>query len=296
MTHQIIKRLLYALATFAGAGALVSVLLSVVPDQQLNQTSTERMKANLRTFLTFDYGLTKNEAQPIKTIVWDRSKKSFVLIAGAVLLNLLIGVPLAVYSALRPHNGYLNAILGFCQLISSVPMLVWAVIVSAACALVGQFSPSYALFADFNTPLYFKAFILMLLIAVLTFGDGILWQTISSIREETSRVLQEEYIRAVRARNVGVLRHIQRSLIVPVTSVIFSKIPYFVGGTIIVEYVFDWKGLAYQVWKGISTHGYRDYAFLLAATMVFVAVVVTLNLISSILAVVVDPRLRDLAK
>ncbi len=63
-----------------------------------------------------------------------------------------------------------------------------------------------------------------------------------------------------------------------------------IGGTIVVEYVFGARGLAYQIYWSIEAT--KEYEVVLAATLVFVAVTVLLKLLSEFVALMADPRLR----
>jgi peptide/nickel transport system permease protein len=71
-----------------------------------------------------------------------------------------------------------------------------------------------------------------------------------------------------------------------------EKIPYIVSGTIVVEYLFDWPGLGYQLLQEVQQVGDKSYFFLLIATIFLVAVVLLLNLLRDLVTVINDPRLR----
>jgi peptide/nickel transport system permease protein len=65
-----------------------------------------------------------------------------------------------------------------------------------------------------------------------------------------------------------------------------------IAGTIVVEYVFNWRGLGFQIWSAVSVTGAKDYPFILAATMLFTGLIIGLNFASEVAAMASDPRLR----
>ena len=68
--------------------------------------------------------------------------------------------------------------------------------------------------------------------------------------------------------------------------------PQGVGGSVVVEYVFGWQGLGFQVLEILTTDGAKDYPFILAATTLFVGLTVLLHLFSDLATLASDPRLR----
>jgi peptide/nickel transport system permease protein len=129
-------------------------------------------------------------------------------------------------------------------------------------------------------------------IAALALGDGILADVVRVLREETAKVLEQDFIRALRARNVSLMKHLLRSLVIPIVSIFSGKISLLIAGTIVVEYVFNWRGLGFQIWAAVSESGAKDYPFILAATMLFVGIIILLNFVSEMAAIASDPRLR----
>jgi ABC-type dipeptide/oligopeptide/nickel transport system permease component len=83
-----------------------------------------------------------------------------------------------------------------------------------------------------------------------------------------------------------------RSLIIPITSVFTGKISLLIAGTVVVEYVFNWRGLGFEILEAVSATGAKDYPVILAATMLFVGVIILLNFAGEVAAILSDPRLR----
>jgi ABC-type dipeptide/oligopeptide/nickel transport system permease component len=91
-------------------------------------------------------------------------------------------------------------------------------------------------------------------------------------------------------RRVPVLHHLAWGVSAAVFNALSNKMTYLISGTIIVEYVFGVRGLAYQIYASIT--GVKDYPLVLASTMLFVAIIVAVNLLGEFIAIIADPRLR----
>ena len=87
-------------------------------------------------------------------------------------------------------------------------------------------------------------------------------------------------------------RHLARALVPVTISTFAGKTAYLIGGVVVVEYVFGWPGLAFQVLEILTTNGPKDYPFILAATTLFVGLTLLINLASDLAVLASDPRLR----
>src|SRR5438034_9298088 len=95
-------------------------------------------------------------------------------------------------------------------------------------------------------------------IFVLGIASGTLSEMIRHLREELSRVLAEDYIRTARAKGAPVWRHaFKEGFLIPVTEIMSAKIPFLLGGAVIVEQVFNWPGMGRMAWQ--ASHD-RDFS------------------------------------
>lgn len=288
MVAVLLRRVGFAALVMLGAGVVVSLLLSFVPDQSTDLTAWGRFVQNLGTLITFDYGVSEAANFSIATILWDRGVKSLTLIGGAIFLMVAVGVPLGVGSAIREDSRALQVATGAVQALSSIPILVWAFVLLIGSGLTFGVYPSFNNLA--GAGLGETVLIYVVPIAALALGDGMLSDIVRNVQTETERELNQTYVRALRARSVSASRHLRRGILAPTLSSIANKITYLISGTIVVEYVFNVQGLAYQILTSIT--GVKDYPLVLAATMIFVGLIVVLDLLSDLAALATDPRLR----
>jgi ABC-type dipeptide/oligopeptide/nickel transport system permease component len=106
-------------------------------------------------------------------------------------------------------------------------------------------------------------------------------------------VIRADYIRTARAKGLSermvVLRHALKNALIPLITILGPQIPNLITGTIFVEVIFRVPGLGKFF---VSSIALRDYPMILA-TMLLVAMLWSVTyLISDILYMVVDPRVR----
>ncbi|MFQ5571725.1 MAG: ABC transporter permease subunit [Rhodothermales bacterium] len=286
---SVLQRIGSALLVLIGAGVAVSLALALVPDPT-DDAFLQRVTTNLTTFFTFDYWGRKSENFPLLEVLLNRGLLSFTLIGGALLTALSVGVSTGVLSALRPRSRFLRTWSGFLHALSSMPILIIGIAaILIATRLFGI--PPFRTFLGSGSP---GTTILIYLLPILTLalGDGLLSDITRTLHTETTRILEQNYVRAIRARNVPLRPHLIRGLLPPTLSIVASKTAYLIGGSVVVEYVFGWQGLAFQVLDILTTNGPKDYPFLLAATTLFVGLSVLLNMMSRLALLAANPQLR----
>ena len=106
-------------------------------------------------------------------------------------------------------------------------------------------------------------------------------------------VLTEDHIRTVRAFGLSsrqiYYRYALRATLIPMMTVIGLTYGFMLGGSVVVEYVFDWPGLGGYVVGAIIKN---DYPAVMGVTLFLSTIYLSINLIVDILYFVADPRLR----
>jgi peptide/nickel transport system permease protein len=102
-----------------------------------------------------------------------------------------------------------------------------------------------------------------------------------------------DYVRTARSkgqrRHVIVLRHVLPNAVIPLITVAGLNLGALLGGTIVVEMVFNWPGVGQLVLNSISR---RDYPVVQAGLLVIALFFVTVNFLVDMLYAAVDPRVR----
>jgi peptide/nickel transport system permease protein len=127
----------------------------------------------------------------------------------------------------------------------------------------------------------------------LTLGIGATGFTSRLTRSALLEVLRKDYVKTARMKGlkerVVIYRHaLRNALIAPVTymGILFGNM---LGGSVLVETVFTWRGMGQYVVNAIFA---ADYPAILATTLVITIIYTVSNLVVDILYTIIDPRVR----
>ena len=116
-------------------------------------------------------------------------------------------------------------------------------------------------------------------------------------RSSVLETLQMDFIRTARAKGLSpgkvLFLHALRNSMLPVLSLLGPLAATILTGSFIIEYMFSVPGLASHFIQAVNN---RDYPLLMGATLIYAALLVTLNFAADALAISVDPRLRRIEK
>jgi len=105
--------------------------------------------------------------------------------------------------------------------------------------------------------------------------------------------IQQDYVRTARAKGLRersvVLKHVLRNSLIPVVTLFASILPYLIGGSVIVESIFDIPGMGKYAFEGLLQ---RDYFIVMATTTLSAVLTLIGILVSDIVYGLVDPRIR----
>jgi peptide/nickel transport system permease protein len=113
------------------------------------------------------------------------------------------------------------------------------------------------------------------------------------IRAGLVQTLDEEFVRAARARGLGgrrvLLVHALRNALLPVINVLGLSLPILVSGSLVVEVVFAWPGMGRLTYDAILA---QDVPLVLATTLLASVMVIAGSLLADLAMAAVDPRIR----
>lgn len=113
------------------------------------------------------------------------------------------------------------------------------------------------------------------------------------VRSSLIDVLTEDYILTAEAKGLEgrdvLKKHAMPNALLPVVAVIALQVGWIVGGTVMIEYIFTYKGLGYLAWEAVLTF---DYQLLQAVFFLEIIAVLIANFIADILNFYLDPRVK----
>jgi glutathione transport system permease protein len=127
----------------------------------------------------------------------------------------------------------------------------------------------------------------------LTLGASVAAVMARFTRSAFIDILKEDYIRTARAKGLGemavVLRHGMRNALIPVVTMMGLQFGFLLGGSIVVEVVFNWPGMGRLLVDSVEM---RDYPVLQALVLLFSLEFILINLVVDLLYAVINPTIR----
>ncbi len=113
------------------------------------------------------------------------------------------------------------------------------------------------------------------------------------VRTNMISTLGTGYIDAARSRGVGEYRlatkHAYRPALVPIITVIGLQVAMLLGGAVLTETTFEWRGLGYQLAEYLSA---RDFVAVQGIVALLAVIVALTNFVVDLIAAAIDPRVR----
>jgi peptide/nickel transport system permease protein len=127
-------------------------------------------------------------------------------------------------------------------------------------------------------------------VATLTYG-GLAYLS-RQMRVGMLETVRQDFIRTARAKGLSekvvIFRHALRNSLIPVITVFATILPVLIGGSVIVETVFNIPGMGLYAFQGLMT---RDYNIVMATATMASLMTLLGFLLSDVLYAVVDPRI-----
>jgi peptide/nickel transport system permease protein len=243
-----------------------------------------------RRLLHGDLGQSLQDESPVAAEIWLRLPRTLELIAAATVIALVFGLPAGLLAALRRGGAFDRALSWLSAAGVAVPVFVVGTLLVLLFAQMLRWVPAGGYVPLALDPL--RHFTLLAMPAT-TISLGLFSAVFRMTRAAVLDVLMRDYVRTARAKGVGrlriVVRHVLRNALVPVVTVVALNLGTLLGGTVLVEYVFNYPGLSGMLVDAVNA---RDYPEVEGIVLVISVLFVTLNLLVDLLYAVLDPRMR----
>ncbi|MCB9946352.1 MAG: ABC transporter permease [Rhodospirillaceae bacterium] len=266
----------------AGRNASLDTVESIRHQLGLDRPLVEQYLRYMGGLLQGDLGRSYIQRIDVAELIAARLPATLALLAGAILCELLIGIPAGLFAATQRGRFADRAIMVAAFSGVSAPQFVVGLLLLYVFAFGLGWFPT----RGFNgvDSLVLPAMTLGIL------GGG--WYA-RMMRSTMVDVLRQDYIRTAWAKGAGgtrvVLVHGLRNGILPIVAMIGLDIGIFMNGVVVVETVFGWPGIGQLAWQAIQR---LDVPIIMGVTMVAAVGVVLGNLVADLIAPFVDPRIK----
>ena len=208
----------------------------------------------------------------------------------ALVIALVIALPVGVYSAMRQDTaadyvGRSAAIIGL-----ATPNFWLGMLVIVFPSIWWQWQPPLEHVSFRDAPLRNLGFFI---IPAAIVGTAMAASTMRMTRTMMLEVLRQDYVRTAWSKGlrerVVVVRHAIKNAFIPVATLIGLELPILIGGSVIIENVFNIPGLGRLAVEALNL---RDYPTVSAVNLLFATGVMAVNLAIDLIYPYLDPRVR----
>ena len=206
------------------------------------------------------------------------------------IVSQIIALPIGIYSAVRQDSLGDYAARSFAIFWVAVPGFWVGTMVIVYTSIWWGYAPPFRYVRFVEDPI---ANLKILLIPALVLGMGMAGGTMRIARTMMLEVLRQDYIRTSWAKGlrerVILIRHALKNAMIPVVTSIGPQLLLMVGGSVIVEQIFNLPGMGRLTLQAIQT---RDYTVVSGVLMIFSVAIVMVNLLIDLSYGYLDPRIR----
>jgi peptide/nickel transport system permease protein len=237
-----------------------------------------------------DLGVSLRDEHSVSAEIALRLPRTLELVGAAGLLALIFGLPAGTWAALRAGSLADRVLSGMAGVALSVPVFVIGTVAILIFAQKLRLVPAGG-FVPFGRNPMQHLMLLAMPAGTIALGLGaiVFRMTRSSVLE----VLGRDYVRTAQAKGLMpariILHHVVRTALIPVVTVLALHLGSLLGGTVLVEYVFNWPGLSGYLVSAVEA---RDYPEVIGIVLTISVLFVLLNLAVDLLYAVLDPRVR----
>jgi peptide/nickel transport system permease protein len=314
--QYLIRRLLIALPSLFGISVILFTVLALAPGDPFSELAANpaippEVAASLRAKFGLDdpvwmrylhwlnamfhgdWGFSFASRIDVDTLIMQRLPTTLIVIGAAQFLAIAVALPVGVLAGTRPYS------------------------------IFDQIATTFA-FIGFSLPTFFTGLVLILVFSVRldwlpivyradlsATGWAWVWEQVKQsimpvtvlglfqggslvryVRSAVLDVVRLDYVTTARSKGIGernvILRHVVRTALIPVVTLVALQLPIVFGGAIVTEQIFRVPGIGSLL---ISAMLANDTPVVMAVTFVFACLVVIFNLIADILYGWLDPRI-----
>ncbi len=315
MRAYIIRRTLLIIPTVLLVSFIVFFMIRLIPGSIVDtmvsqyQYATAMDKARIEHALGFDvplivqYGRWMGNIilhgdlgkslwtnQPIINELKARWPVTMELGILGIVIAQLIALPVGIYSAIRQDKIGDYFARSFAIMAIAVPNFWVATMVIVFPSIWWNYMPSIRLIHLTVDPIgNLKMFIIPAIVLGMEFSG----MTMRMTRTMMLEVLRQDYIRTAWAKGLNervvIIRHALKNALIPVITILGWQLPVLIGGTVIIENIFQLPGMGQLI---INATQQRDYTIVSAVMFIFAFAILLINLLVDMTYAFLDPRIH----
>jgi peptide/nickel transport system permease protein len=233
----------------------------------------------------------------VTTIIGESLPWTLALVGVATLLAFIIGTVIGIVAAWR-RNKWFDTVSGLMWMfLGSVPQFWLALLLLWYCGYLKGWFPMIHSYDASDIPAFTLPFILDILRHAFLPGMALLITSVGgwmlAMRNNMIQVVSDDYVAFARAKGLRphriMLTYAARNAILPNVTQLAIALGYAVGGQILIESIFSYPGIGYQLYYAVSN---QDYQLEQAIFLIIALVMIFSNFVIDLLYRWLDPRVR----
>jgi peptide/nickel transport system permease protein len=307
-----LRRLIYAVPVLLGVSMLVFVLIHLAPGdvvdilvppevpKEIADSLRHRFRLDEPIYLQYlawlgrlmvgDFGISFFTGRPVAEELFGALGNTLVIALPAALLGFSLGVVLGALAAYN-RDTWLDKVFSAMAIIGvSLPHYWVGIVLVAVFSVVLNLLPAQGM--GFETVPSSWDQIKHLILPVVTLSLIPMGVTSRLVRANVLEILSQEFVGTLHAKGLSnrrVLYHTLKNAAPSALALMGLQFGYLLGGSILVETVFNWPGSGGLMNLAIFR---RDVPVLSATILVLAAIFVVINILVDVLQALIDPRMR----
>ncbi|MCZ7429462.1 ABC transporter permease [Micromonospora sp. WMMA1949] len=233
---------------------------------------------------------------PVSEVIGSSLPWTVGLVGVTTIVSFLLGTALGVGAGWR-RGSWIDGLLPATTFLSSIPYFWLGLVAIALFAGPGSFFPSSGGYEPGLVPAFDAYFVPSAIQHSILPAATILVSSMSgwilSMRNMMVTVASEDYITVAHAKGLSerrvALSYAARNALLPNVSGFALSLGFIVGGTLLVEIVFSYPGLGFQLFQAV---GAKDYPLMQGIFLIITISVLVANLLADVAYLLLDPRTR----
>lgn len=318
VSRYIFRRLLISIPVLLGVTFLIYLMVDLAPGDPVSAMISPRDAGLLgedwiareRARLGFDqpfivrYGIWLGQAvqgnlgyslisgRPVGEMIAARLGPTLRLTITALVVSTILSILIGVLSAVHQYRLIDHFFSGLSFVSVSLPGFFLGLVLIYLFALRLDWFPTGGMHTA-GKPETFGDDVWHLILPATVLGLSLLGGLARYTRAALLDVLHEDYVRTAHAKGlrepVVLVKHALRNGLLPIITITALRVPFLLGGAVVIEQVFAWEGLGQL---GIQAVFSQDYPVIMAFNLMIAIVVIASNLVADVGYAVADPRIR----
>jgi peptide/nickel transport system permease protein len=260
--------------------------------------------------MRFDFGVSHVDKRPVLTKIMERLPYTLVLNLLSIIIAYLLSIPLGVWSAYRQNSRADRIMTAVLFALYSLPSFFIGVLLLQTFAdgdplgwfPTGGFAgrlpewygprPGIESTADMTVWEYTVSVSYHMVLPAFCLTYGSIASLSRYARTGILDTIRADFIRTARAKGLSesmvIIKHAVRNGMIPVLTLLGTMLPALIGGSVVIEYVFNIPGMGLFMFESIFA---RDYNAIMGVLLISTVLTLVGLLLSDISYALVDPRI-----